>query len=460
MKSIYLAIRKPLFIFIDILLLAVSFHIAHLLRGLDYNQTLHDQILLLYSVLSWLFIANITGLYNGFNWTVKKRIFIIVQALILLTLALTFIGFVFKQARYSRLLTAYFIICFSVFLVIYQFLADYLYRKYSERGKAPTRLLIIGAGRIGKQLKEAVLKSFEVNYQLVGFLEDYQTENNKNEKILGKISELENILLKEKVNEIFVALPLTLENLIQRIIETADHYGVRVRLATDISRVTSQPVELSKIGSVTMFHFRPIPLDDPYNRLKKRLFDIFFSGSVLVLTFPVIALAAFLIKITSKGPAFFIQLRTGYNNNDFYCYKIRTMVETDNIIKDTVQAIKDDPRVTPIGKFLRKYNIDELPQFLNVLKGDMSVVGPRPHMLHHTDEFRKRVDRYMVRHLVKPGITGWAQVNGYRGPTDTNEALKKRVEYDLWYMENWSMWLDLKIILKTIFSKQARLNAF
>jgi exopolysaccharide biosynthesis polyprenyl glycosylphosphotransferase len=192
----------------------------------------------------------------------------------------------------------------------------------------------------------------------------------------------------------------------------------------------------------------------------KRAFDIVFSVLVISLIFPILfPILAILIKLSSKGPVFFKQLRTGKDNNSFYCYKFRTMrINQDS---DKKQACKNDNRITKIGAFMRKTSLDELPQFFNVLQGDMSVVGPRPHMLLHTEEYSKIIDSFMVRHFVKPGITGWAQVNGYRGNTEAPELMAKRVAYDTWYLENWSLWLDITIIFKTVFNIfQGEENAF
>jgi putative colanic acid biosynthesis UDP-glucose lipid carrier transferase len=190
-------------------------------------------------------------------------------------------------------------------------------------------------------------------------------------------------------------------------------------------------------------------LDDIANRIRKRIFDIVVSSLVTIFILSwLIPLLALLIRLESKGPIFFIQHRTGRNNQTFRCLKLRSMkVNNDANVK---QATKDDDRFTRIGRILRKTNLDEMPQFLNVLMGDMSIVGPRPHMLRHTEEFSRIIQQYMVRHFMKPGITGWAQVNGYRGEITEESHLKKRIEHDIWYMENWSVYLDLRIMFLTV----------
>lgn len=451
---------RYIYLLIDIFLILVSFHLGHVFRGLSYNQTLHDQVLVLYSIISWFVIIKITH-FDRIFINHKERIVHFVKSIAVFGLMVTTLGFLFKGARYSRLLTAYYLISYTVLDYSIHHLIDTVIINWN-RNHFRKNVLIIGAGRMGRKILSEIHKHPEMGYQLVGFLEDKpKTDTPEIDKhIIGKLSELERIIRTVKVDEIIIALPLSFEETIGKIIATAEEYGIRLRLIPDIYRLTVQKIELSNIGNVPVFQFSAIPLDDPFNRLIKRAFDILFAGTVLILFSPVIVFAAIAVKMSSKGPVFFVQLRTGYNQNNFKCYKIRSMKVMPQSIQDTLQATADDPRKTKIGDFLRRTNIDELPQFWNVLKGEMSVVGPRPHMLNHTKEFNQRVDKYLIRHFIKPGITGWAQVNGWRGPTDTDEKLKKRIEYDLWYMENWSLWLDIKIIFKTIFSKQSRLNAF
>lgn len=208
-------------------------------------------------------------------------------------------------------------------------------------------------------------------------------------------------------------------------------------------------MHLEMLGNVPVLYIRQEPLAQPENRMLKRLFDIVFSLLFLCTLFPIIfIIIGTAIKISSPGPIFFKQKRSGEEGKEFWCYKFRSMrVNKDS---DKLQATKNDPRKTRLGNFMRKSNIDELPQFINVLLGDMSVVGPRPHMLKHTEEYSKLIDKYMVRHLVKPGITGWAQITGFRGETKELWQMEGRVERDIWYLEHWTFMLDLYIIYKTV----------
>lgn len=228
----------------------------------------------------------------------------------------------------------------------------------------------------------------------------------------------------------------------------AEKHCMRLKLVPDIANSSIvNHLKISYMGGFAVLSHRNEPLEEIENRFKKRCFDIVFSSLVIVFIlswlYPIIGL---IIKLQSPGPVLFKQLRSGKNNKSFVCYKFRSMKVNEGFR----QATKDDDRITKIGKFLRKTSLDELPQFFNVLKGDMSTIGPRPHVLTMTKEYSQIINQYMVRHFLKSGITGWAQVNGFRGETKDPELMRKRVEYDIWYLENWSMWLDIKIIFKTI----------
>jgi len=215
--------------------------------------------------------------------------------------------------------------------------------------------------------------------------------------------------------------------------------------------VLSKKLQHDYYGIIPILTFRTIPLDDPFSSILKRLFDIVFSLGVIIFILSWLTpLIALVIKVESNGPIFFTQLRNGYNFKSFRCFKFRSMVINPNA--DLVQVSRDDDRVTMFGQLLRKTSLDEMPQFFNVLLGDMSVVGPRPHMLSHTEMYAKKIDKFMVRHFVKPGITGLAQVSGYRGEVESDEDIIGRVQHDIFYIENWSFFLDLKIIFQTFFN--------
>jgi putative colanic acid biosynthesis UDP-glucose lipid carrier transferase len=234
--------------------------------------------------------------------------------------------------------------------------------------------------------------------------------------------------------------------------EQAENNFIRFKFATDFHTMVNRKIHVDFSDHIPIISLRREPLDDIANRIKKRLFDVVFSIFVIVFILSwLIPIIAILIKLDSKGPVFFIQNRLGRDLNKIRVFKFRTMrtTEADNQYK---QATKDDPRITKLGRILRKTSLDELPQFFNVLLGNMSVVGPRPHPLKMNDDYKKIIDKYMIRHFLKPGITGWAQINGFRGETKDLKDIKGRIEHDIWYMENWTPYLDVKIIFLTVYN--------
>ena len=254
---------------------------------------------------------------------------------------------------------------------------------------------------------------------------------------------------RQEVDEIYCTLPGTQDDKIVKLLDIAEKKMIRFYIVPEFYRNVKKSLVMELMESIPLLTTRREPLQSAYNRALKRAFDIVFSLSILIFVFPILyVLVGALIKMSSKGPVLFRQKRTGLYGREFMCYKFRTMKVNDQA--DTLQAVKNDPRKTRIGDFLRRTNLDEFPQFINVLMGDMSVVGPRPHMLKHTEQYSALIDKYMVRHLVKPGVTGWAQVTGYRGETKTLEQMEGRVKRDVWYIENWSFMLDLKIIAVTV----------
>lgn len=330
-------------------------------------------------------------------------------------------------------------------------------KMYRRRGYNYTRCVIIGTGDTAMRLAEELSVDIGFGYKIVGFF-DYDKPEGFTGKYLGTVDDLAAFVATYPVEQIFFAQPGIDEALTQAI-KVADDNVIEFYYVPQISRFINRGFVLHNIGAVPLLTPRRNPLRNPFNRGVKRAFDIVFSSVVLIF-YPLIYIpVAIAIKMSSPGPVYFRQERTGYRGRSFKCLKFRTM--RVNAASDKAQATRDDPRKTRIGDFLRRSSIDELPQFINVWRGDMSVVGPRPHMLKHTEDYSKLVDRYMVRHAVKPGITGWAQVNGYRGLTDELWKMEKRVECDVWYIENWSFLLDMKIIVRTVMNAfKGEKNAF
>ena len=336
-------------------------------------------------------------------------------------------------------------------------------KRYRARGGNYRRIIVIGANRASMQFVQEIEEHNEFGYKFMGYFDNDPISCLK-DKVKGGFDDVKWYCFENHIDEIYCAMmPSKNEDLINSLMSFADDNLIRFRIIpefTDYLNRRFKRVIIEYYGNMPVLTTRPEPLDNLYNRLMKRGFDIVFSLTFLILIgswlFPLLAIAA---KLSSRGPVFFMQQRSGERNREFLCYKFRTMKVNEEA--DTKQATKDDPRITKVGKFLRKSNLDELPQFINVLLGDMSVVGPRPHMLKHTEEYSKIVNSFMVRHFVKPGITGAAQANGYRGDTTDPKLMEKRVQYDVWYLENWSFWLDIKIVFLTVWSMvKGNENAF
>lgn len=358
-------------------------------------------------------------------------------------------GFLLEYASF------FFVVKVVVFYCIYKF-QQYRYKN----GYAHHRVAILGVGNSDLILGKLLNDNPSLGFKLAGYLsnKNYQSDF----ATLGKLNDLAYLSEKYKLNMLFVTDPayFTKENT-KKLLSICNETGLRVRYILMKGHWNNYNHIGKKRESARyfeMFNPQQIPLDSLTLRVQKRAFDILFSAGVILFIFswlfPVITL---LIKLNSKGPVFFLQKRTGINNKTFKCLKFRTM--TVNKESDAKQAQLNDSRITSIGSFLRRTNIDELPQFINVLLGNMSVVGPRPHMLKHTEQYSALIQHYKVRHFVKPGITGWAQVNGYRGLTDELWKMEKRVEYDMEYLEKWNFIWDIKIIFMTLFGNKAYKNA-
>lgn len=337
------------------------------------------------------------------------------------------------------------IVVFSCWRVFVRMLLKF----YRKKGYNFKRVVIVGAGKNGMELYRAMRDDISSGFNILGFFDDNLALKDILPSYLGTTDKVEEFAIAKDIDEIYCTLPGTNDEKILRMLNFAEKQMIRFYIVPEYYRNVKKSMVMEFLESVPLLTIRCEPLQAFYNRALKRSFDLVFSSVVLCTIFPILyVLIGFLIKRSSPGPIFFKQKRTGLYGHDFECYKFRTMRVNDQA--DTMQAVKDDPRKTKIGDFLRRTNLDEFPQFINVFKGDMSVVGPRPHMLKHTEQYSALIDKYMVRHLVKPGVTGWAQVTGYRGETKTLEQMEGRVKRDVWYIENWTFFLDLKIIVVTL----------
>ena len=354
-----------------------------------------------------------------------------------------------KLENLSRLYFAALYLVLFVVLICWRLCIRFALKNYRKRGFNFKNIIIIGAGKNGISLYNEMKSDVGYGYRIMGFFEDNPVNIPSDSVCLGPVDKAKEYITNNPIDEVYCTLPESAERKIVDLMNFCESNMIHFMLVPTLRRYVKKQMKLDSIGDIPVFLMREEPLQYPFNKFVKRTFDILFSTVFLCTLFPILyIIIGVIIKADSPGPVLFKQKRTGLKGSDFVCYKFRTMrVNKDADVK---QATKNDARTTKIGAFLRKTNLDELPQFVNVLIGNMSVVGPRPHMLKHTIEYSAMIDKYMLRHLAKPGITGWAQVNGYRGETKELIQMEKRVEYDVWYIENWSFFLDIKIIYLTV----------
>lgn len=324
----------------------------------------------------------------------------------------------------------------------------HLLKWYRKKGYNFRKVIIAGIDDAGLELYDFFIKHPEHGYRFEGFFDDDNAVGNK-------VADIESFVLTNKINTIYCSLTSLSNEQIEKLIDFSENNLVRIYFLSKFKIFNYKKLVIDFYDDIPILVFRKIPLDDRLNQTMKRGFDILFSAAVIIFLLSwFLPLVAFLIKLDSPGPVFFRQRRSGINNKAFWCYKFRTMNYAEG--QDAVQASKNDPRITKIGSFLRITSLDELPQFFNIFKGDMSIVGPRPHPLWLNEHYSEIIDKYMVRHFIKPGITGLSQVRGFRGETKDSSSMKARIRVDIFYIENWSFLLDLRIIAQTalsIFSK-------
>jgi putative colanic acid biosynthesis UDP-glucose lipid carrier transferase len=333
----------------------------------------------------------------------------------------------------------------------------YFLRITNEKNMNP--FIIIGNNKIGQEIYQYFKKNTYLGYRPIAIL-DEQDPPRLNGVVIGSLDDFQKIYEEQPFNEAIISVPMTEKRIIEQMIKTSERIGVRPRIVPFFQEKLDKNFKVQLLGDVPTLTLREIPLDSYPNRFWKRAFDIVCTGLGVILLMPLFIIIALAIKLDSKGPVFYRPIRLGVNNRPFSLYKFRSMVNSDDEKGGTQSTRKNDPRVTRIGQFLRKYNLDELPQLFNVLNNEMSLVGPRPHRVYLNRQLQEKMGQYMMRHYIKPGITGWAQVNGWRGPTETKLQYMGRTLHDLWYVENWSFFLDIYIIFLTFFGAKVKKNAF
>ena len=360
--------------------------------------------------------------------------------------------------NFSRSLVLYFF-AFTVILEVGErYVIRYVLRDIRKKGYNSKEVLLIGCSRAAEGFIQRCRRNPEWGYQLTGILDEHAELGSEycGTEVIGRIGGLQEILEKNSLDEIIITLSLQDYDYLENIVNECERSGVHTKFIPDYNNIIPTVPQIEDVQGLPVINIRRLPLSEFHNAVLKRLIDIIGSAFGLVIFSPVMLITAIAVKLTDRGPVFFAQERVGKHNRTFRMYKFRSMRIQDENEEKKEWTTEHDPRVTAVGRIIRKTSIDEMPQFWNILKGDMSLVGPRPERPFFVEKFRDEIPHYMIKHQVRPGLTGWAQVNGYRGDT----SIEKRIEHDLYYIENWTFGFDFKIMFLTIFKGFINKNAY
>ncbi len=437
------------FLFSDLIALNIGYYIAnHLKFGVFLGSYEYGVELQFFLNLVWILTFFSTHLQESTRESkLIDHLNRLLSAIVINLFIVFAVWFIAKPFYYSRQHLFYLYLTFTALSISWRVVWYFFIRYYRAKGYNHRNVIVVGLNEVSRELVTYFGDNPGFGYRFLGFFDDKKRDSPE----VLPIIKVKEFVHENKVDIIYVYLPRIQESEMQDLIDFADNNLVKVKIISQFSKLGTRSMSVQNYGNIPVLNISAIPLDNMINRSIKRGFDIVFSAIVLVSIMswliPVIGL---LIKLESNGPVFFKQQRNGLNNRKFLIYKFRTMVvHADH---NVVQAKKHDSRITRLGAILRKTSIDELPQFVNVFLGDMSVVGPRPHAVKHNEEYRPKIDRFVQRHAVKPGITGLAQAKGFRGETSELNDMVNRVKLDRFYIKNWSLILDIKIILLTVIS--------
>lgn len=457
-----------LLVLIDAVITGISFILSYFIKfyilengpGVGVLPVREYVNLLIFLVPGFLFLYSQCGVYAP-KRTVRKRfeIYGIVKANTIGIAALIIILYmIIKEINYSRSVMA----IFYVLNIFMSSMSRIVLRKglqtMRKKGYNLKHILLVGYSRAAEEYVKRILDNPQWGYVVCGILDEHIPAGTlyKGVKVLGSIGNLEIILPENKLDEIAITLSLQDYDYLEEIVGICEKSGVHTKFIPDYNSLIPTKPYTEDLMGLPVINIRHVPLTNTGNIFIKRLVDIAGALFGIMITSPVMLVSAILVKCTSKGPVIFKQERVGLHNKPFYMYKFRSMELQDVKEEKKAWTVKNDPRVTAVGKFLRKTSLDELPQLFNILKGDMSLVGPRPERPHFVEKFKEEIPRYMVKHQVRPGLTGWAQVNGLRGDT----SIRKRIEYDIYYIENWTLGFDIKIIFMTFLTGFINKNAY
>ena len=388
----------------------------------------------------------------------KSEIFNILKSNVVGILYCVAFLFFIRNGTYARLFIIIFVTLNFILEVLFRFCTTTLLRKIRRKGMNHKHILLIGYSRAAEGYIDRLLAHPEWGISIHGILDNHKPlgYSYRDIHVIGRVDELEKMLSENDYDETAITLSIDHYDSLEGIVAVTEKSGVHTKFIPDYNNIIPTRPYTEDLDGLPVIHVRNIPLSNSFNRFCKRAIDIVGALLLIILFSIPMAVVAAIIKITSPGPLIFKQERVGLHNKPFKMFKFRSMEVQDASKEKQAWTVQNDPRVTPIGKFIRKTSLDELPQFFNVLKGDMSLVGPRPERPFFVEKFKEEIPRYMIKHQVRPGITGWAQVNGYRGDT----SIRMRIDCDLYYIENWTLGLDIKILFLTIFKGFVNKNAY
>lgn len=452
---------------IDVIVLAVSYISAWFLRfmgsfaysaeqGLSFEQYM---LALIFIIPGYLLLYQAFTLYEPLHMQGRRLMLAnIIKANVLGMLIFVFLLYMLKESDFSRLTVYIFCVVnilleWGVRMLIFAVLRD-----MRKKGLNQKQIILVGYSRAAEEYIDRIEANPQWGYIVRGILDDNVPAGTvyKGIKVIGRIANLTVILPANRLDEIAITLGLSEYYRLEEIVAMCEKSGVHTKFIPDYNKIIPTKPYTEDILGLPVINIRYVPLSNTFNSMVKRVMDIFGSIAAIIVSSPVMLLMCILIKATSPGPLIYRQERVGLHNKTFWMYKFRSMEIQPESEEKKAWTVKNDPRVTGIGKFMRRTSIDELPQLFNILKGDMSLVGPRPERPFFVEKFREEIPRYMVKHQVRPGLTGWAQVNGYRGDT----SIRKRIDCDLYYIENWSIGFDIKILFLTIFKGFINKNAY
>ncbi len=449
-----------LHVLLDALIIAASYGLSWVIKFYDDSVTMmnHMYIIgLLCIIPMYLILYAVFNVYSPKRvQTMKEEIGNIVKSntmgLVIFIMAL----YMLHQPHFSRQMMFIFYVINNVAEIIFRNCIRWVLRKIRNRGFNQKHILLVGYSRAAEGYIDRIKTNPQWGYHIMGILDDKVAVGTKyrGEQVIGKIKLLQNLLLENELDEIAITLGIAEYSKLEDIVAICEKSGVHTKFIPDYNNfIPTRPYTEDLLG-LPVINIRRVPLNGGFNKFVKRVSDIVGSFLLIILFSPVMLAVALAVRFSSKGPVIYKQERVGLHNRNFVMYKFRSMkIERCDELHFTTQ---NDDRTTRIGRFIRRCSLDELPQLFNVLKGDMSLVGPRPERPEFVEKFREQIPRYMIKHQVRPGMTGWAQINGYRG----NTSIRKRIEYDLYYIENWTFWFDIVILFQTIFKGFVNKNAF